>query len=117
MRCPQCGEPVSQFAAGCAVCGTDLEAAREARAARRVHVPTVSVGRRLPPDWWIVPLIGLLALVMPLFGILLAMLAAAQRDRAADYGMRNAFLAVGLLAVVVLVIPPLRYGVIGLLFG
>ena len=117
MRCPQCGEPVSQFAAGCAVCGTDLEAHRERHAARRVHVASVSVGRRLPPDWWIVPAIGLLALVMPLFGILVAMLAAAQRDQKGDIGMRNAFVAVAGLAVVVFVIPPLRYGVVRLLFA
>jgi len=71
----------------------------------------------LPPDWWIVPLIGLLALVMPVFGILIAVLAAYRRDSAADYGMRNAFVAVAVLAVVVFVIPPLRYGVIGVLFG
>jgi hypothetical protein len=27
-RCPQCKEPVSPFAAGCAVCGADLDAQR-----------------------------------------------------------------------------------------
>jgi hypothetical protein len=83
---------------------------------RRVPVPTVSVGRRLPPDWWIVPAIGLLALAMPLFGILVALLAAAQRDTAGDRGMRNAFVAVAVLAVVVFVIPPLRFGVLRALF-
>src|SRR4051794_22363858 len=111
MRCPQCGEPVSQFAAGCAICGADLEAHREARAVRRVPVPPVAVGGRLPPDWWIVPLVGVLALAMPIIGILIAMLAAAQRDTAGDRGMRNAFVAVAVLAVVVFVIPPLRFGV------
>jgi hypothetical protein len=27
-RCPQCGERVSPFAAGCAVCGADLDPSR-----------------------------------------------------------------------------------------
>jgi hypothetical protein len=27
-RCPQCGERVSPYAAGCAVCGADLDTAR-----------------------------------------------------------------------------------------
>ena len=27
-RCPNCKEPVSPFAAGCAVCGTDLDTRR-----------------------------------------------------------------------------------------
>ena len=27
-RCPNCGEPVSQFAAGCALCGTELDPRR-----------------------------------------------------------------------------------------
>jgi hypothetical protein len=27
-RCPNCKEPVSPFAAGCAVCGTDLDTKR-----------------------------------------------------------------------------------------
>jgi hypothetical protein len=99
------------------VCGADLEAARGARAARRLAVPSVSVGRRLPPDWWIVPVVGLLALVVPVFGLLIAALAIYRRDSAADYGMRNAFIAVAALAVVILIIPPLRFGVLSLLFG
>jgi len=37
-RCPECRQPVSQFAAGCAVCGTDLQAARAERA-KRPHLP------------------------------------------------------------------------------
>jgi hypothetical protein len=27
-RCPNCREPVSPFAAGCAICGTDLDTSR-----------------------------------------------------------------------------------------
>ena len=39
-RCPNCGEPVSPFAAGCAICGTDLEAARAELAAKRARRPS-----------------------------------------------------------------------------
>jgi hypothetical protein len=41
-RCPQCGERVTPFAAGCAICGADLEPARNH------HVP---VSRRVGPAW------------------------------------------------------------------
>jgi len=34
-KCSSCGEPVSPFAAGCAICGTDLQAARAELAAKR----------------------------------------------------------------------------------
>ncbi|MEA2401695.1 MAG: zinc-ribbon domain, partial [Thermoleophilaceae bacterium] len=36
-KCPSCGEPVSPFAAGCAICGTNLEAARAELAAKRAR--------------------------------------------------------------------------------
>jgi hypothetical protein len=39
-KCPNCREPVSPFAAGCAICGTDLQAARARLSAKR--------GPRLP---------------------------------------------------------------------
>lgn len=39
-RCPGCGERVSAYAAGCAVCGYDLEAHRRRPARRpRVRLP------------------------------------------------------------------------------
>jgi hypothetical protein len=42
-KCPNCGSTVSQFAAGCAICGENLTAAREAlerrREARSVKAP------------------------------------------------------------------------------
>jgi hypothetical protein len=43
--CPNCGATVTPFAAGCAICGTDLEAWRRAPSARRVNVrPARGVG-------------------------------------------------------------------------
>jgi hypothetical protein len=41
-RCPQCRERVSPFAAGCALCGADLDPSRTD------HVP---LGRRIGSAW------------------------------------------------------------------
>jgi hypothetical protein len=41
--CPSCGERVSPFAAGCALCGADLDARR--RASSRVRLPHVALPR------------------------------------------------------------------------
>jgi hypothetical protein len=49
-RCPQCGERVSQFAAGCALCGADLTAARQELERRREARP--SVARLERPSWF-----------------------------------------------------------------
>jgi hypothetical protein len=108
MKCPQCGEPVSQFAAGCAVCGADLEAARE-QAATRPHVPVPRVG--LPYDWWLHLGTALAALFFPLLGLVLAFFGA--RDRSG--GERTYFIACGVVAVALLAIPSLRLGVLQLL--
>src|SRR5437764_11638189 len=49
-HCPSCGQPVTPYAAGCAVCGEDIEAARNALAQRRIqalngpNVPRVRLG-------------------------------------------------------------------------
>src|SRR3954447_25615222 len=116
MRCPRGGEPVSQFAAGCALCGADLEAERTVAAARRMpaaHAPHVSLAR----DWWMLPVTALVALAFPLAGALLAGFAARQRDLSGERGMRNAFVAVAVAAVAVLLIPSLRFGAARLLYG
>ena len=69
-RCPQCGEPVSPFAAGCAICGADLERHRREqaeRAARRPALPTRSI--RLPAlddDHVMLALTALLVALAPL---------------------------------------------------
>jgi predicted amidophosphoribosyltransferase len=41
-RCPECGEHVSPYAAGCALCGADLDPARTR------HVP---LSRRIGSAW------------------------------------------------------------------
>jgi hypothetical protein len=47
-KCPGCGMPVSVFAAGCAICGADLEAHRRALEERRMDVRMRRLARRLP---------------------------------------------------------------------
>jgi purine-cytosine permease-like protein len=103
---------VTPFAAGCAICGADLEAHRAARAQRRhVSVPAPSV--RLPYDWWLYLGTAVAALMFPLLGLILAYFAG--RDRSG--GERTFFVTMGAIAVVLLVIPTLRFGVLRLVYG
>jgi hypothetical protein len=105
MKCPNCGEPVSQFAAGCAVCGADLEAHRASRAQRRT-VPVPQPRVRLPVDWWLYVGTAAIALFFPLAGLAVAFLAGRQR-----YGReRTFFIVCGVVSVVLLAIPSLRLG-------
>jgi hypothetical protein len=111
-RCPQCGEPVTPFAAGCAICGADLEAHRAQQAQRRhVAVPTPTV--RLPYDWWLFLGTAVAALLFPLLGLILAYFGG--RDRVG--GERTFFIAMGGIAVVLLAVPSLRFGIAQLVYG
>ncbi|MCW3010876.1 MAG: hypothetical protein JWO90_1280 [Solirubrobacterales bacterium] len=105
-RCPCCKSPVSQFAAGCAVCGADLEAARrEAAGRRRLRLPGLP---RVPQDAVVALVVAVLALTVPLVGLLLAVLVA-RRERASDQrGLRAAMWVLGAVAVVLLVLPGTR---------
>jgi hypothetical protein len=110
-RCPECGEPVSAFAAGCAICGADLERYRAEEAARRARRPSVPVPAvRLPEvddDWLLVGLTAVLVLFAPLFGLILAVIGARDPRRA---NRRTWFLALGAISVAIMVIPATRFG-------
>jgi hypothetical protein len=81
-RCPKCREPVSQFAAGCAVCGTDLQAARAELTERRAKRPHLPGGvPRLGDDAIRIAVTVLAALFSPLMGALLAAYFAYDADR------------------------------------
>ena len=106
-RCPKCREPVSQFAAGCAVCGTDLHAARaglEAKRAKRPHLP--GGVPRLGDDALRNGVTVLAALFSPLMGAALAGWFAYDADRDGRTPTRNlmivllGFSLVGLFAYV-----------------
>ena len=105
-KCPTCGEPVSQFAAGCAICGTDLETARAEHRAR----PTARAeefGRRLRPspsstDTFVLVLLGFLVLFAPFAAVLLGALIAFNASREGDERRRNIALAAIVAAIALL---------------
>jgi hypothetical protein len=110
--CPNCGQPVSTFAAGCALCGTDLEAHRaqlRARpplltrfAARRPRAPDVQVDAT---DLAMLSVTLVLALFAPLFGLLLACFCAWAKHRDGDLALRNILLGLAALALVGMFFP------------
>jgi hypothetical protein len=117
-KCPNCGSPVSQFAAGCAICGENLVAARERRERRLESLPQIA--RR--PGW--LPQItradavlgGLLlicAFFVPLAGGPLAGLFAYFAHQKGDIVQRNlalVALAVALIVVILIsLLPDLSY--------
>jgi hypothetical protein len=93
-RCPNCREPVSQFAAGCAVCGTDLQAARAElmeRRAKRPHLP--GAVPRVSDDALRIGVTVIGALFWPLMGAALAAYFAYDADRDGRTATRNLMLA------------------------
>ena len=90
-KCPNCGSTVSQFAAGCAICGEDLVAARQ-RLARR-SLPSVPGAGRLPritgEDALIGGLMIVIAFASPLLGGAIAGLFAYQANSDRNIARRN----------------------------
>ena len=105
-KCPGCGEPVSPFAAGCAICGENLMAAREALAQRRQRIPRPARNFSLPRigDDGLVFVIGLvLAVASPITGVIFGGLLAWHADSQGQVRRRNLMfvvIAVGVLPLV-----------------
>lgn len=115
-RCPKCREPVSQFAAGCAVCGTDLQAARVELAERRARRPHLPGGvPRVGDDAIRIGVTVLAALFSPLMGALLAGWFAYDADRDGRVPTRNLMLLLLGFSLVGLVAYAQIWG--GLFFG
>jgi hypothetical protein len=110
-RCPQCGEPVSPFAAGCVICGTDLEAARARLAARRrPAVPRLRTpALQLRIDWVHVAVAYVLALAAAPIGFLLSLYWALQRHRTGEPAMTAAMLGSAALAAATFLAPAWFY--------
>jgi hypothetical protein len=111
-RCPNCGEPVSQFAAGCAICGADLEAYRTTLAQRRASGPRLPGWARLPTgsgDVHVTRLLFAIAatLFAPFVGLLLGAWFAYHADEDGRDGIRNALIAVCVFAIAMLYFAPL----------
>jgi hypothetical protein len=106
-KCPQCGEPVSAFAAGCAICGADLEAARARRAARRrLALPGPRHVRGAGHiDWIHLAIAAVLAVAAPPIGLLLSLYWAYQRRRVGEHLMAAAMIVIAALSVTALLAP------------
>ena len=107
-RCPSCGERVSAFAAGCALCGADLDPRRHNRSRRR---PALPHGRwRAGPsgpgaDVIAVAVLALVTLFAPLIGLIVCGLRAYGEERGGRVAQRNIALALGAICLVFLVDP------------
>jgi hypothetical protein len=107
-RCPSCGEPVTPFAAGCAICGADIAAARDALARRRAPVERIArvvTVPRLGDDGLRLLIAVVVTVAAPFVGVLLSSWFAWQLHGAGRPAMRNVMLAVVLLGVVSLMAP------------
>ena len=90
-RCPNCGEPVTPFAAGCAICGTDLQAARARLAARRR--PQLPGPVHLSDDALRIGVGALAALFAPVMGALLVAYFAYDAEQNGRTRTRNVMIA------------------------
>ncbi len=112
-RCPNCREPVSPFAAGCALCGADLDAHRAHQRPSRLDLargraPSVKPSVKLPAgldlaDGLFLAAALVLALGAAIYGLALALLVAADRHRSSEETMRNAMLVIAAFAATQLV--------------
>jgi hypothetical protein len=108
-KCPNCGSTVSQFAAGCAICGEDLVAARQRLERRREALPTLAAPGWFPPitgaDAVLGGLLIICAFAVPLVGGPIAGLFAYFAHQKDDVVQRNlALVAVAVALIVVILI-------------
>jgi hypothetical protein len=104
-HCPNCGSSVTPYAAGCAICGADIEAARRARESSRtaaIRHPSVP-HLRLGGGWFAIAVAVLLAVASPFLGLLLALWLGWQANRDGNTTMRTVMLAIAVLAAIPLV--------------
>ena len=111
---------MTQFAAGCAVCGYDLEAARAEAAERGPNLGERASALR--PGWFhsassrqdlfLVVVIVALIVFFPIVGAALAAWTAYDRNRNSDAGMRNVAIGLLVVAIVFIALPGLRYGIL-----
>jgi hypothetical protein len=107
-KCPGCGSPVSQFAAGCAICGENLTAARQARERRREAMPSLARPAWFPEVTATDAILGTILVVAayawPLLGGPIAGVFAYFAHQKGDVIQRNlALVAVAVAVVIVLV--------------
>jgi hypothetical protein len=109
--CPRCGANVTPYAAGCGVCGADLERLRSRRRPGLPALPRASGD--LPQNVLLTTVMFAIAAFAPLYGFLLAVLVAFDRNRRGARTMRNMAVAAGALAVIIFFFPTLTVGALG----
>jgi hypothetical protein len=99
--CPKRGEYVSPYAAGCALCGADLDKARRAQSqrVRRFLSRPIREPRFDAQEFVLVALMLLIAVLVPPFGFIFALLVGFASHAQDNRPVRNAAVAAGLLAV------------------
>ena len=107
-RCPNCKEPVSQFAAGCSICGADLEAARKAQARKRqIALPSVPA---VPQDLVVLFVLSLLTLFAPFFGVAVTLFVIYRQNAQFQAPLRRTLWVVVAVGLTLLLVPETRYG-------
>jgi hypothetical protein len=99
---------VTAFAAGCAVCGTDIEALRAARERGPSRLPSAVRSPRLPrldDDGLRIVIALLVSVAAPFIGVLLASWFAWQLNEEGKTTVRNVMLGIAAVAVVSLMAP------------
>jgi hypothetical protein len=96
-ECPRCGAHVSQFAAGCSVCGADLARPRRRQWPSLRSLPSVP---HLGEEALLTLLMAAVAWFAPLFGMPLAALVFFDRHRRGDLAMCGVAIAAFVLAVI-----------------
>jgi hypothetical protein len=109
------------FAAGCAICGTDLEQHRRELAERRIELPhTPQAPRparfRFDPHVALVALVLLATLLSPFIALIMAAIGAQDRHRNGQIGQRNLFIGLAILNLALTFFPALRLGLYSLLY-
>ncbi|MDX6606063.1 MAG: hypothetical protein QOD14_603 [Solirubrobacterales bacterium] len=107
-KCPDCGSTVSQFAAGCAICGANLVAARRDLERRRASRPSLQAPRWFPEVTTADAVLGALLIVaafaVPIVGGPIAGLFAYFAHQNGDRVQRNLALAAVAVAVLVIIL-------------
>ena len=108
-KCPDCGSTVSQFAAGCAICGHDLVNARQELERKRASRPSLEAPAWFPQvtaaDAVLGALLILVAFSVPIVGGPIAGLFAYFAHQKGDTVQRNlALVAVAVALIVVIAV-------------
>jgi hypothetical protein len=109
------------FAAGCAICGADLERHRRELEERRVELPRVPrparrARFRLDAHFALVALVLLATLLSPFLALLMAAIGAQDRHRGGQIGQRNLLIGLAVVNLALAFLPELRFGLYSLLY-